>query len=134
MVRFLPALIVLVLVAGCDSSDPAAEEEVRTTVDGEWEGVITSDEMSVPITVTMRENLTLVSGEGTVSLPAEDRDFVIERGDYLHPLLNLDLSFADYEPPFGNLDGIVNVDRNEVRGTAAGPGFSGPVELVLRRK
>lgn len=139
--RYLALLLTLGLTA-CGSSD-AMEEPPPTpdSITGNWTGELVStdlngNETTFQIAITLNEQQTQVGGSGTVTGPNSTEPFtvVMEESSYLHPLLSLVLLYNG--PPLGNLSGLVSEDRQEIRGTMSGPGFSGIAELkiVLTRK
>ena len=128
-------LVIGLILAGCDSGGSAIETGGRNTVAGDWEGQVVSSGIALDVEVTfIEERATVISGQGSVQVAGEARSFVISEGDYLHPLLNINLFFEGFAPPFGGIDGTVNTTRDEINGTMSGPGFSGPAQLTLRRQ
>ena len=135
-------LFVTGLVVGCDSSDPE-EPIMDDSINGAWQGELFSRNVmgvqdTFRIEMTLTESMTNVTGNGTVTAPPgrtpPSIDFILEESSsYLHPLLALDLIYGGSFP--GDLNGNVSNDRREIRGTIAGPGFSGLAELqfVLTR-
>ncbi len=102
---------------------------------GTWQGEVTSTNVmgvvdTFLVNMTLTEALTNVTGSGTVTGPAGVLAFdVVEGGSYLHPLLSIDMLYD--RPPLGELNGNVAEDRQSIRGTMTGPGFSGIAELQI---
>ena len=132
---FLLPFTVFLLLIGCDSSDPDPGPFMGDSITGTWRGEVPSrnvmgevDTFLVEMTIT--EELTNVSGNGTVTGPQGAISFnVVAGSSYLHPLLSLDLLFT--QPPLGELNGNVAEDRMSIRGTMSGPGFAGTAELQI---
>ena len=129
MNRLLSFLIFFVFLTGCDSN----KTNSPPTISGTWVGTVNSSGSDFSVSLTIDELQTVVTGGGTVSSPTEQQTFVIEQGSYLHPLLSISNRF-EVAPFIGSLSVNVNDDRDEMRGTMAGPGFGGVAELTLSRQ
>ncbi len=133
---FFLALLLLGLTA-CDSSDPREEPPpVPDSITGNWTGELVSTDLNgkeatFQIAVTLNEALTMVGGSGTGTGPDTTEPFTVVESEssYLHPLLSPVLLYNG--PPLGNLSGNVSENRQEIRGTMSGPGFSGIAELKI---
>ena len=132
---FLLPFGLFLLFIGCDSSDPDPGPIGMNSVTGTWQGEVTSMNVmgevdTFLVNMTLSEAQTNVTGSGTVTGPAGELAFdVVEGGSYLHPFLNIDMLFD--RPPLGQLRGNVAEDRQSIRGTMTGPGFSGIAELQI---
>ena len=131
---------VLLCCAACDSNDPG-EEIDPNSVAGTWVGSVKStvlvdenrvDSVEFPIEIEVMESMTILSGSGTVDQGDETISFEIEpTSSYIHPRVNMFLFFE--RPPLGTLNGTVASDRMSIRGSMAGPGFSGVAEFEIRK-
>lgn len=137
--RVLAVSLVLLTLAACDSGRP---EEERIGISGQWTGDLISidttgtqpDTLRLPIAMTLDDNVSSVTGSGTVQLPDETLDFLVTSGLFAPPDLSLVLQFD--RPPQGMISGGVSRDRDFIDATFSGPGIaSGRVAftLVLRR-
>ena len=88
------------------------------------------------ITMSLANNKSMVSGSGTIESSNGALTFTVveSESNYLHPIIDLVLLYA--QPPPGNLSGNVSTNREEIHGTMQGPGFSGTADfqMVLTRK
>ena len=130
---FLRTLIVclpLLALAACDSAEP---DDERLGVTGRWAGTLvnTADTtQSYPLTLTLDDNISRVTGSGSIELPTETLAFTVTTGLFSFPQLSLELVFD--RPPPGMISGTVSAERDFISGTLTGPGLAnGEIELML---
>lgn len=133
LLRALALCLTLLSLAACDSGDP---EEERIGLTGQWSGVLTSRSDSTqafPIVMTLNDDVSNVTGAGSIEVPGETIDFTVVGGLYSAPSLSLSLVY-DRGP--GSISGNVSSERDFIDATLSGPGLAnGEVEfaLVLQR-
>ena len=127
------SLFILLSLAACDSSDPDDGMRGPPALTGQWRGVVTSsDTVAVPVEMEIVQDGTVLTGSGSLESPTGMFAFEIDPGSgYFHPTVNMFLLYGNAIPPLGTLNGIVSEDREMIRGTMDGPGFSGLAEFEM---
>lgn len=133
MRRFLPAALLglLLFATACDSDPMEPDPPMSFSLTGIWLGEVQSDTLIYRIEMNLTEDATVITGTGSARSLRDTLNYDI-RGDYVHPLVSLALVYD--RPPPGTLAGNVNQERDVINGTISGPGFSGVIEMTLRRQ
>ena len=121
--------LVALLAAGCDTGGDAIG------ITGDWEGELTGQEGTYPITVTFRDTGLQVTGAGTVQLPDDPFAFSVTGGTFESGVASLDLRF-EVVPPTGRLIAtLTQAEPGVLEGTFQGVGLANGnvrIELVSR--
>lgn len=132
--RVVALCLSLLTLAACDSDDP---NEERVGVSGRWAGDLVSvnpadstDVTRLPVQMTLQDDVSRVTGFGSIQLPDETLQFSIPSGLFAPPSLSLTLIFD--RPPLGAISGNVSSERDFIRASLTGPGIaSGLVDFTL---
>lgn len=121
--------LLAVALGACDSAEP---EQERVGITGRWTGLLTSradSTQAFPVVMTLSDNVSQVTGSGSIEAPEETIEFAVVGGLYSAPSLYLSLV---YERGPGSISGNVSSERDLIEASLSGPGVAnGEVDFTL---
>ena len=132
MVKLISTLLLssIVVFSACDSSEQGNDDDIRTTLTGEWTGTVESRGMIFTFAMDLVKEMEVISGTGSVISPQDTANYNVQ-GTYLHPFVDMALLFTDQpgQPPM-LLDATVTNDRRQMQGPVTGFGFGGETLML----
>lgn len=130
LTRLVPLVLLLVVAAGCDSSEPQiiVPEPVPITISGRYDGTTNFQGIAVTIESTLTEINNSVSGSGTLRIT--ESAAITATGTHVGNDFNITFRATGIEDL--NFAGTVNGDASVLRGQLNGSGFQN-IQLTLIR-